>query len=61
MSLLTLYLVFNGNKLYFPLFICFLREKGGGGEKGKITCIPTIYSLKGESVTCMCDIYILSP
>ncbi len=34
MSLLTLYLVSNGNKLYFPsLFVFFLREKGGEEEK----------------------------
>ncbi len=33
MSLLTLYLVFNGNKLYFPSLFVFLREKGGGEEK----------------------------
>ncbi len=65
MSLLTLYLVSNGNKLYFPslcvfLVVVFFKKRGGRG-KGKITCIPTIYSLKGEGVTSMCEIYILSP
>ncbi len=46
-----------GINCIFPLYLFFKRKGGGGGEreKGKITCIPTIYSLKGESVTCMCD------
>ncbi len=52
------------NVVVFSLFMCFFLlfflRKGGRG-KGKITCIPTIYSLKGEGVTCMCEIYILSP
>ncbi len=50
-----------GINCIFPLYLFFFKRKGGGRGKGKITCIPTIYSLKGESVTCMCDIYILSP
>lgn len=61
MSLLTLYLVTNGNKLYFPsLFVFFLREKGGEEEKVRSLAFLQFIHLR-VSVTCMCDIYILSP
>lgn len=47
-SLVMLYLASNGNKLYFSL-----------KKKVKIILIFTIYSLKGEGITCMhlCNIY----
>ncbi len=60
MSLLTLYLVSNGNKLYFPSLFVFFKRKGGEEEKVRSLAFLQFIHLRVR-VLRVCDIYILSP